>query len=1025
MSKSSYNFNSLLLLLLGVSVAFGDDDIDFAKQIKPILIAHCVDCHGSDLQESGLRLDLGGYVLRGGDRGLAVAIGKPSESLLVKVLKEDGDIPKMPMDLDPLTDAQIALISGWIEQGAQIPDSEKISNIRRTSDHWAFQRIERPMIPDVKGREWVRNGIDYFVLSRLEAEGLTPSREASKETLIRRLSLDLLGVPPTPEQVKQFVSDERPDAYGRLVERFLSSPRYGERWGRHWLDLARYADSNGFTIDGPRQVWKYRDWVVEALNSDISFAEFTIHQMAGDLLESQTLPQLIATGFHRNTLVNQEGGTDDEQFRVEAVVDRVNTVGSAYLGLTVGCAQCHQHKYDPISQRDFYRLYAIFNNCEDNNDANGMAPKINVPSKRQVAAKRQLEDAITAVEGPLNEHDKKYKAGFDDWVNKVAESGDVRWVALDPTEWTTDKGALLNKLPEDNSLLVDFSVPANDVYNVTYDIDLSQITGIRLQTLSHTSLPSMGPGRADNGNFVLSEFLVEHGEKGSDETSASKITTAFADHSQEGYPIFHSIDGNQKTGWAINVKEGSPNVDREAVYIPVDPIKHEGGTRLIIRMRHDHNVANYLVGRFLISVTEEDPKLLEIPASIKTIATKAVDERSDAEKTQLTKAYQQADKERAPLAQKLAGLRSELDALNRSIPTTLVLKELAKTRETRIQIRGDFLRPGAVVTGGVPEVLPQVENVDENQPSRLDFANWLLSRDNPLTARVTINRFWQRFFGLGIVATENDFGTQGELPTHPELLDWLAVEFIDGDWGIKNIHRIIVTSATYRQDSSISSELLELDSTNKLLARQSRVRLEAEAVRDNCLAAAGVLSTTIGGPGVYPPQPTGIYILTQQKKAWPESQGDDRVRRAMYTYFWRSSPYPLMPTFDAPDSTAVCTRRSRSNTPLQALMLANDRAFFEFSQQLATTVLHSKLEGDSDRIKLAFQRCLSRNPSAYELSRLQQYVELQRIRYTANSEAAEAASPSVLPDGISKIEGAAWTATARVLLNLDEFITRE
>lgn len=1025
MRNLSQKLTSLLVLLFCVSVTYGDDEVDYAKQIKPILAAHCVDCHGNDLQESGLRVDLGGYLLRGGDRGLAVAVGKPNESLLIKVLKEDGDIPKMPMDLDPLTEAQIELISLWIEQGARIPDTEKISNARRTSDHWAFQRIERPSAPEVQNQAWIRNGIDYFVLGRLEAEGLAPSPEASRATLIRRLSLDLLGVPPSPELVEQFVTDQSPDAYEKLVETLLSSPRYGERWGRHWLDLARYADSNGFTIDGPRQIWKYRDWVVAALNSDISFADFTINQMAGDMVESPTIQQLIATGFHRNTLVNQEGGTDDEQFRVEAVVDRVNTVGSAYLGLTVGCAQCHQHKYDPISQRDFYRLYAIFNNCEDNNDANGMAPKINVPSQRQVDEQSRLETAIAAVEGPLKEHDEKYKAGFEEWVTNVAESGAVNWIALDPTEWTTDKGALLNKLPEDNSLLVDFSVPANDVYNVTYDIDLSKITGVRLQTLSHTSLPSMGPGRADNGNFVLSEFQVEHGDKGAQETVASKISSAIADHAQEGYPVFHSIDNNQKTGWAINVKEGSPNVDREAVYVLTDAIEHEAGTRLVIRMRHDHNVANYLVGRFLISVTDQDPKMLEIPTSIKLIAQKAAEERTDAEKTQLTQVYQQADRERAPLAQKLAGLRSELDALKRAIPTSLVLKELSDPRETRIQIRGDFLRPGAVVTGGVPEVLPQVSDTEETQPSRLDFANWLLSRENPLTARVTVNRFWQRFFGLGIVGTENDFGTQGELPTHPELLDWLALEFIDGDWGIKNIHRIIVTSATYRQDSSISAELLELDPQNKLLARQSRVRLEAEAVRDNCLAAAGVLSTTIGGPGVYPPQPTGIYILTQQKKAWPESKGDDRVRRAMYTYFWRSSPYPLMPTFDAPDSTAACTRRSRSNTPLQALMLANDRAFFEFSQQLAMTIIHSGLDGDSDRIRFAFQRCLTRQPSSYELSRLQQYVELQRKRYTANSEAAEAASPSGLPDGVTKVEGAAWTATARVLLNLDEFITRE
>jgi len=1018
----------LIILLQGACLLQADEPpatVDYIKQVKPVFTRHCVVCHGIDKHESGYRLDIAELAIQGGDRGAAVVPGKSAESILVQALLEEGDVSAMPLDKPSLSTADIDLIRDWIDQGAVFPESEQVANVTHVkSEHWAFQPISRPLVPAVRNHRWLRNPIDAFVLARLEKERIQPSPEADRETLIRRLSLDLRGIPPSVPEIDEYLADARPDAYEQLVESFLSSPRYGERWGRHWLDLARYADSDGFTIDAERKIWKYRDWVIDALNADYSFQRFTREQMAGDLLDNPTLQQQVATGFHRNTLVNQEGGTDDEQFRVEAIVDRTSTVGSIYLGLTVGCAQCHQHKFDPITQQDFYRLYAIFNNCTDNNDANGSGPKIEVPSEFQASRRAELQTEISHAEKPLAEHDARFVAGLPDWEKRLAELGEVSWESLDPADWSTVKGAILNKI-EDQALLVDFSVPANDTYIVTYETTLEKITALRLEALSHKSLPSNGPGRAENGNFVLTEFEISIEPIGDEEAQAQpvKIARAVADHSQEGYSVSDSIDGKSDTGWAINVTSGSANVNREAIFFPAEPIQSSSGVRLTIKMHHDLNT-NYLVGCFRVSVSDQPSELLSVPTAIRKIAALEKDKRSAPEQQQLEAAYKSTDKTRNQLAARVGTLKKELELLVKAIPTTLVLEEMKEPRQTHIQIRGDFLRNGALVEPAVPVVLPPLQQRGD-RPDRLDFADWLTSSNNPLTARVTVNRFWQRFFGLGIVETENDFGTQGIPPSHPELLDWLASEFIRLDWGIKNIHRTIVLSATYRQSSRVSENLLKRDPRNQLLARQTRMRLEAEVVRDQALGASGLLSTTMGGPGVYPPQPEGIYILTQQKKAWPESQGDARYRRTLYTFFWRSSPYPLMPTFDAPGATTTCTRRSRSNTPLQALLLANDRSFFEFAQGLASEITRADISQDEERLTYAFRRSLSRLPSEQELTRLMDFFESQREYFKSTPGDAEKVAPANRADGFPLEEAAAWTAVSRVLFNLDEFITRE
>ena len=1005
--------------------------IDFEKQIKPLFTKHCVDCHKADKDESGFRLDLGHLAIKGGDRGAAIVPGKSNESILYQALIGKGDATAMPYEKPRLPAADIELIKKWIDSGAKVPASDATTEVVK-SNHWSFQPIRRPVVPNLKSQISnlkSQNPIDAFVRARLEREGLAPSPDADRPTLIRRLSLDLLGLLPNADDVHDFVNDKEPDAYERLADRLLASPAYGERHGRHWLDIARYADSNGFTIDSARQIWKYREWVIHAINADMPFDQFTVEQLAGDLLPNATTEQLVATGFHRNTLVNEEGGTDQEQFRVEAVVDRVSTTGAAWLGLTIGCAQCHSHKFDPITQRDFYKVFAVFNHCDE--------PSIPVPSTDQLAEQKRLDAEVAEAEKPLKEFDAELLKGLPDWERSVASQTEGGWTILDPTVWKTDKGATLTKI-DGTTLLVDFSTPANDVYTITFDPPAdTPITAIRLETLNHASLPMMGPGRAD-GNFVLNEFEVL-----TDET-AIPLAKAIADHSQDGYPVSDAIDGKPKTGWAINVKPNSGemlNVPREAVFFPKEPITAKPGTKLIVKMHQLHSVPNYLVGCFRISVSGASADVLSVPASIKKIVGTPADKRSKQQVEQLQTAFKNTDSRRKPLANKLDGLKKQLDALNKAIPTTLVMKAKAEPRQTHIMIRGDFLRKGAAVEPGVPDVLPAIhlsQDLDAKKRSasaRLEFAKWLCSPDNPLTARVTVNRAWQAFFGAGLVNTENDFGTQGDPPTHPELLDWLASEFMGQSeisnlksqisnpaWSVKRLHRLIVTSATYRQASHLRPELRERDPSNKLLARQSRLRLEAELIRDVCLSASGLMTRHLGGPGVNPPQPEGIYIVTQQKKPWAESTGLDRYRRGMYTYYWRTSPYPMLPTFDAPDANGTCTRRSRSNTPLQALTLANDRSFHEFAVGLSERIMSfgplpptpplSVADSDDARLRQAVELCYSRPPTDLELRKLREFLNAQRTAFAADPKDKDPTK-------------SAWTAVARVLLNLDEFITRE
>ena len=842
----------------------------YSTQIKPLLVKHCAKCHGSQKQQSGLRIDSAKGIHEGGDSGPTIVPGDSAKSNLVQAIMGAEGTSKMPPDGPSLTIDEIALIRKWIDEGAKSPANEIAeAAASRKSDHWSFQPILRHVPPDVTLRGAVRSPLDSFVVARLERERIAPSPEADRATLIRRVALDLLGVPPTPDELHDFMADTTPDAFERLVDRLLASPHFGERWGRDWLDAARYADSNGYTRDMPRTIWSYRDWVVDAFNRNLPFDEFVIEQLAGDMLPNSRLDQIVATGFHRNTLINEEGGTDPEQFRIEAVVDRVNTTGTVFLGLTVGCCQCHDHKYDPLSQREYYQFFAFFNNAAFSG-GDPSAPRIDVPSPEQF--ERGEPERQKTIRAEIAKLDAEIKAS--------AEA-----ILADQYEWE-------KTLTDDDKKKLPF--------NVKNGVDLP----VRDRSATH---------KRDVDAYFRTQTVA---------------------------------------------REKYPQLDQIA------------------------------------KLCDAEPKF----------------------------------------------------------PSTMIMQELSKPRETHIHLRGDFLRKGAKVEPTVPAVLGKVNgrvlrvegqsqepaadsaptlsspSTLDLQPSitstRLDLAHWLVSSDNPLTARVTANRIWQKYLGRGLVETENDFGTQGTPPSHPELLDWLASEF-GSAWHVKRLHRLIVTSAVYRQASHQRPELAEIDPVNKLLARQSRLRLDAEIIRDAALTASGLLTTELGGPPVYPPQPDGVFDFTQDKKPWKTATGSDRHRKAMYTQLWRSSLYPAMTVFDFPDANVSCTRRVRSNTPLQSLTLANDLTFVEFSRGLASRLLSTPMSDDSQRITLACELCLSRQPSSQELARLRVYLDEQRSRFAGDLKSAADFAPNPLPHDIAAPEAAAWMAVSRVLMNLDEFITRE
>lgn len=1004
--------------------------VDFERQIRPIFTAHCGDCHGAEAEEGGLRLHRQADAMTGGNRGAVIKPGNSAESLLIRYVSgEDPEIFMPPKDSgDPLSAEQIALLRSWIDQGAKWPVEVGDAPARVASDHWAFQPIVRaePPEPPISGvtgsgardpwRDWVRSPIDAFVLARLEREEIAPSPEADRVTLIRRLSFDLLGLPPTPAEVDAFVNDTRSDAYDCLVDRLLASPHFGERWGRHWLDQSRYADSDGYEKDlGRPFAWRWRDWVIDAINRDLPLNQFTVEQLAGDLLPNATLDQRIATGFHRNTLTNREGGTDKEEDRVKATVDRASTTGAVWLGLTVGCAECHSHKFDPLAQREFYGLYAFFNSVDE----------VDLPAPRpdELAAYEQAKAAFDAEHAPLlaaaaapdpaeiAKRQTAWEAGLD-----LGEF--VQWTPIKPDSVKAASKAKFSKQP-DGSYLATGQSPAKDTYTVVAKLPVGDVTAIRLEVLPDVDLPGSGPGRAAKGNFVLSELTLSLASPGA-EPFAVPLANPTADFAQAKYPIAGATDGDPKTGWAVGPQF---RVRHAAVFEIESAAKLDADALLTLTLDQQHG-KQHTIGRFRLSATTAPRPVRSnpLPDTVIEILQLPPADRNAKQQAALTAFFRTQDPELSALDRAVAEHARKAPAT----PGTKAqaLAATSQPRATNIHIRGDFLRKGAEVKPHTFAVLPALHTRGE-VPDRLDLARWLVDPANPLPGRVLANRTWQYLFGRGLVATPEDFGTRGERPSHPELLDWLATELVARRWSRKELIRLIVDSATYRQSSHTRGDLVEHDPLNILLARQNRFRLEAEIVRDLYLAASGLLHAEVGGPSVRPPQPAGISELTYANSAkWVESAGKDRYRRGLYTWFQRTSPYPMLMTFDAPDSNTCAVKRERSNTPLQALTLLNDPVFVECAQALGRRVVHEQSGGADDRIRHAFRLCMAREPSSIEAARLQELFEQLR-QLAADNEQSAIKLVGAKPAGVDPPEAAAWVALARALLNLDEFVTRE
>jgi hypothetical protein len=930
----------------------------------------------------------------------------------------------MPLSGEKLTPEQIDSIRTWIDQGARWPEGS-VAEVSPAKKHWAYLKPLRPSLPDVKDRAWVRNPIDSFILARLEKEGLKPSPEASKENLIRRVTLDLVGLPPSPDEVEAFLADRGPDAYEKIVDRLLASPRYGERWARPWLDLARYSDTGGYIHDRRRSMWPYRDWVIRALNSDMPFDRFTIEQIAGDLLPNATMDQKIATGFHRNTMINTEGGVDHEEYRVAAILDRVDTTATVWLGTTLACAQCHDHKFNPFSQEEYYRFFAFFNNTEEeNNPAKKVTPassSLRLPPPEYLASSRAAsEDEIIRLEALVNTPTPQLEESQARWELKVKPSL-ARWIPLDPVSFVSAAGATLTKL-EDLSILAGGRNPDRDTYVVVANIDLQGVTGIRLETLTHPSLPLGGASRSSDGDFVLSEFEVNAGPVRAPASSKRvRFSSSVAEYEQNGFEIGKAADDNPATGWSIGGQREEVRVDRQAIFTLENAVGFEGGTQLTIRLRQESDRPKGAMGRFRLSVTTTPaPTQVKLPLQIERIIALESERRTAEQQALMARYYRSIAPELEPVRVHLGQLREGWEQA--TSPTTLVMREMNESRRTHVFLRGSFLNKGKEVSPGVPAALHPLKE----SPNRLALARWLVDTENPLVGRVTTNRIWMEHFGRPLVATPEDFGNQGTPPTHPELLDWLATELVQEGWSIKKIHRLMVTSATYRQSPRVTPALRERDPDNELYARGPRFRMDAEMIRDSALTVAGLLSSKMYGPSVFPPQPDGLLEELYVPDHWSTSLGEDRYRRGLYTFWKRILPYPSFTVFDAPSRETACVRRTRTNTPLQALNLLNDPVFLDAARGLARRLLTEAGPDARDRIVYGFRLCVARRPRTRELEEFARFLADQRKHFGEDSELARSAISGEeirLPQS-EAAEMAAWVTLSHALLNLDETITR-
>jgi hypothetical protein len=994
------------------------------------------------MQMAGLRLSEKSAALAGGQSGAAIIPGKSADSPLYRRVAGLGDQPRMPMGGKPLDAAQIALIRAWIDQGAEWPETNA-KEVVPAQKHWAYIPPKRPPLPKIVNAPWPKNAIDYFILARLEKEKLTPSPEADRVTLLRRLSLDLTGLPPSVEEVDAFLKDQSHNAYEKQVDRLMNSPHYGERWGRLWLDAARYADSDGYEKDKQRWVWFYRDWVINALNRDLPYDQFIIDQIAGDELPNATQDQLVATGFLRNSMTNEEGGIDPEQFRMEAMFDRMDAIGKSVLGVTIQCAQCHNHKFDPLTQEEYYRMFAFLNNSHETNIA--------VYTPQEQMKRADIFRRIREIEAGIEHHNPDGEQRMAAWEEKVKDD-QPEWTVVRPEVDDISTGGQRYLPMNDGALLAQGYAPTKHRVKLTVKTELQNITAFRLELLNDPNLPLGGPGRSIKGTGALTEFEVEAAPaEAPDKVTKIKIAKATADvntpetpleaifDDKSGKrrvtgPVEFAIDGNEDTAWGIDAGPGLRNQPRKAVFTAQALIANPGGTILTFYLDQKHggwnsdDNQNQNLGRFRLSITTAPGAVADpLPRNVREILAIPRAQRTPAQMAAVFGYWRTTVPEWREANEKIAELWRE----HPEGSSQLMLAAREQPRETHILARGDFLKPAKVVGPGVPAFLHPLPK--DAPPTRLTFARWLVDRSSPTTARAFVNRMWQAYFATGLVATSEDLGKQSETPSNPELLDWLAVEFMDADWSMKAMHRLIVTSATYRQSSRVTPELYERDPYNRLLARGPRFRVDAEIVRDIALAASGLLNPKIGGPSVYAPAPESLFVppASYGPKIWKEETGADRYRRALYTFRYRSVPYPMLQIFDAPNGDISCVRRARANTPLQALTTLNETLFIESAQALALKTLREGGGTDAQRLTYAFRRCLARKPTAPESGELLNLLNKQKQRLTDGWLSAldltgmDAAHPPALPAGATPVQLAAWTAVSRVLLNLDETITKE
>ena len=1031
---------------LSMTAVTAAERVQFNRDIRPIFSDTCFACHGPDENKikGGLRLDSLEAARKGGKSGEAAIIpGKPDASEVMKRLRtDDADDHMPPAEFHKvLTKDQIALVERWIKEGAEY------------QGHWAFQIPVKPSAPAIPAGG---NAIDAFLAAPLAAKGLTPNGPAPKATLLRRAALDLIGLPPSDADLQSFLADSSPEAWSKALDRLLASPHYGEHMAAQWLDFARYADSNGFQSDTQRTMWPYRDWVIKAFNNNQPFDAFTVEQLAGDLLPNATRDQIVATAFHRNHRLNGEGGRIVEEWFAENVIDRIETTGSTWMGLTMNCCRCHDHKYDPISQKEFYQMFAYFNSNNESGvlgefggsgrtrAGGNTAPLLSLPTEEQQKQIDLATAALNSAEAALKGIPTSQPELFAKWIERqrsaFSKEG-VAWQPLSDEKVSAKENAEFKRL-EDGSWLVSGGTAAKETYVVEATPAPGLLTAVRLEALPDDSHPGKSLGRAFNGNFVLSAFEVRL--KTSDgKTTNLPLVKAETDYDQAGWSIAKLAPApmtkgkakkadNNKAGWAVAGNLPENRVPRKAIFT-VAPTTLPAGAKLVLVMRHD-STSNHSIGRFRLNVSGQDPKLLTLktdPASeaARRLMGKPADKLTAADKKALEKLFADSPEHpRYAATAKVAAAKTAFEAANNAPVTVMVMNELPKPRDAFVLLRGEYDKIGPKVERALFRALPPMPAGEPN--NRLGFARWLIDGKHPLTGRIWVNRAWERFFGIGLVKTSENFGSQAEWPSNPALLDWLAVEFVDRKWDMKAMYKLIMSSAAYQRSAAVTPEMLEKDPDNRLLARGPRFRLPAEVIRDQALWISGLLVDKQGGPSVKPYMPEAVWDETSvygDMRNYKSDMGEGLWRRSLYTIWKRTAAPPSMLLFDASGREVCTVKRSRSNTPMQALSLLNETTFVEAARKLAEQTLRQP--GDADaRLAWMFRKVVRRDGTPAELAVLRKGVDKRLATYAADATLApkllgQGLSP--LPADLDKAQLAAWTVTANTLLNLDETVTRE